>query len=370
MESSHKSGPAPAAYRPHRPGGRGGVRHPARRAGAAGQRQRGRTVRLWDAATGHPVGDPLTGHTGAVSAVAFGPPDGRPAGQRQRRRHGAAVGPRHRPTRSATRSPATPARCPRWRSAPTGDRCWPPAAATARCGCGTRHRPPDRRPAHRPHRRGGGGGVQPARRAPCWPPPATTARCGCGTPTPANPVGEPLTGHTGAVSGVAFEPRRARGWPAAGARRHGAAVGPRHRPPGRRAAHRPHRLGVRGGVRSSRRAALLASASDDDTVRLWDPANPTAGPLHTYRNDAVHACTRSASTGPTIYIGCIDGIIALDITNDIPATRGNEGALHHDRTETQRRQTEVPRMRWSWCRGSWVANLSTARARVVWGLKP
>ncbi len=32
-----------------------------------------KTVRLWDAATGQPVGDPLTGHTDAVSSVAFSP---------------------------------------------------------------------------------------------------------------------------------------------------------------------------------------------------------------------------------------------------------------------------------------------------------
>ena len=44
----------------------------------AGLRQRGRTVRLWDPATGAPVGDPLTGHTDTVTAVAFGAlPDGR-----------------------------------------------------------------------------------------------------------------------------------------------------------------------------------------------------------------------------------------------------------------------------------------------------
>jgi WD40 repeat protein len=36
-----------------------------------------RTVRLWDPETGSPVGDPLTGHTAAVSAVAAVPlPDG------------------------------------------------------------------------------------------------------------------------------------------------------------------------------------------------------------------------------------------------------------------------------------------------------
>ena len=31
------------------------------------------TVRLWDPATGQPIGDPLTGHTGAVTGVAFSP---------------------------------------------------------------------------------------------------------------------------------------------------------------------------------------------------------------------------------------------------------------------------------------------------------
>ena len=36
------------------------------------------TVRVWDLATGDPVGDPLTGHTGAVLAVAVGELDGRP----------------------------------------------------------------------------------------------------------------------------------------------------------------------------------------------------------------------------------------------------------------------------------------------------
>ena len=35
------------------------------------------TVRVWDAATGAPVGDPFTGHAGGVSAVAVGQLDGR-----------------------------------------------------------------------------------------------------------------------------------------------------------------------------------------------------------------------------------------------------------------------------------------------------
>ena len=36
-----------------------------------------RTVRVWDAATGQPIGDPLTGHTDWVNAVAIGQLDGR-----------------------------------------------------------------------------------------------------------------------------------------------------------------------------------------------------------------------------------------------------------------------------------------------------
>ena len=31
------------------------------------------TVRVWDAATGRPVGQPLNGHTGSVTSVAFSP---------------------------------------------------------------------------------------------------------------------------------------------------------------------------------------------------------------------------------------------------------------------------------------------------------
>jgi WD40 repeat protein len=37
-----------------------------------------RTLRVWDLATGTPIGQPLTGHTGPVLAVATGELDGRP----------------------------------------------------------------------------------------------------------------------------------------------------------------------------------------------------------------------------------------------------------------------------------------------------
>ena len=141
------------------------------------------------------------------------------------------------------------------------------------------HRPAGRRTAHRPHRRGVRGGVQPGR-ARCWPPPATTGRCGCGIRPPASRSAHPSTGHTGSVSGVAFspdghscwpppaddgtvrlwdpatgqpvgaaadrphrrgerggvQPGRARCWPSASRRRHGAVVGSGHRPTGRRPA--------------------------------------------------------------------------------------------------------------------------------------
>ena len=58
------------------------------------------TVRLWDAETGKPVGQALTGHTNVVTSVAFSP-DGAAHRLRQLRQHGAGVGRRHRETRRA-----------------------------------------------------------------------------------------------------------------------------------------------------------------------------------------------------------------------------------------------------------------------------
>ena len=67
------------------------------------------TVRLWDVATGRPASaPPLTRLTGRRAVELGGVQPGRQdPGQRQRRRHGAAVGRGHRRRRSATPSPAT-----------------------------------------------------------------------------------------------------------------------------------------------------------------------------------------------------------------------------------------------------------------------
>ena len=79
-----------------------------------------------------PFGDPLTGHSDIVFSVGFSPDGHRLVSPAPTPRCGCGI-----PTpanRSAT--PATPARCGVWRSAPTGT-AWPPSATMARCGCGT-----------------------------------------------------------------------------------------------------------------------------------------------------------------------------------------------------------------------------------------
>ena len=150
---------------------------------------------------------------------------------------------------SVARSPATPTRCGRWRLPRTGT-YWPPPASTTRCCCGTS-----------PTRVGRAGSVarSPATPARCprwrsprmgapWPPPARTTRCCCGT-SPSRPDRSgsvSRTGHTDTVWSVAF----------------------------------------------TADGHILATASGDRTVLLWDVADPArprrlgALPGHTHMNVA------------------------------------------------------------------------------------
>ena len=176
------------------------------------------TVRLWNLATGQPVGAPLRGTSDPNGVTRGGvQPRRQAAGQRRRRWHGAAVEPGHRPPRRRApprhAAPVAPgAACAGWRSAPMAS-CWPARTAMARCGCGTR---PPATPSARPS-------------------------------TPPAPVRRVRGG---------VQPR----WQAAGQRRrrwHGAAVEPGHRPARRRAP--PHRPAPwrreRGGVQPRWQAA-------------------------------------------------------------------------------------------------------------------
>ena len=203
-------------------------------------------------------GDPLTGHTDAVYAVAFAP-DGHTLATAsadstvllwdvtdptQPRR----LGTPHRPHRR---------RVPRWRSPRTGTP-WPPPAPTTPCCCGTSPTRPDR---------AGSATRSPATPTRCtrwrsprtgtpWPPPAADKTVLLWDVTdPAQPrrLGDPLTGHTDAVSAVAFAPDG-----------HTLATGSCDntvllwdvtdpaRPRRWATPHRPHRRGVRGGVRPGR----------------------------------------------------------------------------------------------------------------------
>ena len=85
-----------------------------------------------------------------------------------------------------------------------------------------------------------------------------------------SPIGEPLTGHRGAVNSVAFSPdgeRIVSGGADRTLRLWDAGTGA----PGRAADDRPQELRYRGW-RSARTAGASSPSSADDTVRLWDAA--------------------------------------------------------------------------------------------------
>ena len=271
------------------------------------------TVRIWDPATGQQRAV-LEGHHGWVARCARHRGRPEPAGQRRRRRHGADLGPRHR--RSST---------PPWRATRLGQRrvrghrgrrgrCWPAAAATARCGSGT---PPPARSTpplegHQDavtavcavtltgrHLLASGGDDGTVR---IWDPATGQERtildghtggstAVCASPGRPGPAGQRRQRRHGADLGPRHRPAAAPPWKATRAgrcgvrghrgrprpagqrrrRRHGADLGPRHRQ------QQHHLAGHTGSVRRcarspGRTATLLASGGDDGTVRIWDPA--------------------------------------------------------------------------------------------------
>ena len=259
------------------------------------------TVGVWDPATGQ-ARHTLTGHTGTVGAGRVAP-DGTWLATAGGDGTVRVWDPRHR---HRTPHPHRPHRrgAARWRSPRTAPG-WPPPAATARCGSGTRPPAPTATPSpatpagcgrggrpgrhlagHRRRRRHGpdlGPGHRhrtatpsPATPTGCTalavapdgtgsPPPATTARSGSGTPPPA-PTATPSPATPARCTAVAVAPdgtccHRQR-------RRHGPDLGPRHRHP--RHTLTGHTGWVRGGGGRPGRH-LLATAGDDGTVRIWDP---------------------------------------------------------------------------------------------------
>ena len=154
------------------------------------------TVRLWNPATGQPVGAPLqvTNTYNSVYGVAFSP-DGKllaiAGGDGTVQLWNPATG---RPAGAPLQTGSGPdggvygvAFSPDGKLLASGDgdgtvRLWNPATGQ-----------PVGAPLHATSAQAGVNGSRSAPTASCWPAPAATARCGCGTRPPASPSARPST---------------------------------------------------------------------------------------------------------------------------------------------------------------------------------
>ena len=190
---------------------------------ASGSWDTDNTVRLWDAATGQPIGAPLTGHTDPVNSVAFSP-DG---------------------TRIVSGSWDKTVRV--W-DANTGEPIGPPLTGHTEEVSGAEFSPDGKRIAS----------ASSDKTLRVWD--ANTGQ----------PIGRPLTGHTEVVSGVAFSPdgtRIASGSNDQTVRLWDANTG---QPIGQ---PMTGHIGHVASVAFSPKGNRIASGSLDATVRVWDAAN-------------------------------------------------------------------------------------------------